>query len=317
MSTTPSSEPSDRPSEEEPPPAGPEPASGSSSPPPGSAPRRPGPIRRPGRATRRPGPIRRPGPATPRRHLRPTRRPAIRPGPATRRRRLRPTHRHLRAPATHRRRLPATRRRLRATHHPQASGSAPPPTGGYQPGPNRLPTTPGLRLPATPRLRLPATPRLRLPAITLFVAAIRRQVVARQWRGRNPGRMVAASGGHHRRWHPPWRRKRHYPRRDGIQPGHWLLSRSRAAGCLPDPHDRRSWRPDRRQYGGQHRDDRWAHRSDPGLRPGGSRALVQIVLAFTIIGGFLDVLWPLWDRQNQTLHDKAAGTVVLRTDTNR
>jgi uncharacterized RDD family membrane protein YckC len=44
------------------------------------------------------------------------------------------------------------------------------------------------------------------------------------------------------------------------------------------------------------------------------RALVQAVLGFTIIGGILDVLWPLWDRQNQTLHDKAAGTVVLRTD---
>ena len=45
------------------------------------------------------------------------------------------------------------------------------------------------------------------------------------------------------------------------------------------------------------------------------RALVAIVLGFTIIGGILDILWPLWDRQNQTLHDKAAGTVVLRTDT--
>ena len=55
----------------------------------------------------------------------------------------------------------------------------------------------------------------------------------------------------------------------------------------------------------------------PRATTGRFPALVQIVLAFTIIGGFLDVLWPLWDRQNQTLHDKAAGTVVLRTDTNR
>jgi uncharacterized RDD family membrane protein YckC len=47
------------------------------------------------------------------------------------------------------------------------------------------------------------------------------------------------------------------------------------------------------------------------------RALVQIVLDITVIGGILDVLWPLWDRQNQTLHDKAAGTVVLRTDAYR
>jgi uncharacterized RDD family membrane protein YckC len=29
--------------------------------------------------------------------------------------------------------------------------------------------------------------------------------------------------------------------------------------------------------------------------------------------GLLDVLWPLWDAKNQTLHDKAVGTVVLRT----
>jgi uncharacterized RDD family membrane protein YckC len=27
----------------------------------------------------------------------------------------------------------------------------------------------------------------------------------------------------------------------------------------------------------------------------------------------VDILWPLWDRQKQTLHDKIAGTVVLRT----
>ena len=31
-----------------------------------------------------------------------------------------------------------------------------------------------------------------------------------------------------------------------------------------------------------------------------------------IIGSLLDLLWPLWDPRNQTLHDKAAGTVVLR-----
>ena len=44
------------------------------------------------------------------------------------------------------------------------------------------------------------------------------------------------------------------------------------------------------------------------------RTLVEVVLALTVIGGILDILWPLWDQQNQTLHDKAAGTVVLRTD---
>jgi uncharacterized RDD family membrane protein YckC len=52
----------------------------------------------------------------------------------------------------------------------------------------------------------------------------------------------------------------------------------------------------------------------PGYDKAVIRVLVGAVLPFTIIGGILDVLWPLWDPQNQTLHDKAAGTVVLRTD---
>lgn len=30
------------------------------------------------------------------------------------------------------------------------------------------------------------------------------------------------------------------------------------------------------------------------------------------LGPVLDFLWPLWDPQNQTLHDKVASTVVLR-----
>lgn len=42
------------------------------------------------------------------------------------------------------------------------------------------------------------------------------------------------------------------------------------------------------------------------------RAVVQIVLQITVIGWVLDFLWPLWDRQNQTLHDKAAGSLVVR-----
>jgi uncharacterized RDD family membrane protein YckC len=43
------------------------------------------------------------------------------------------------------------------------------------------------------------------------------------------------------------------------------------------------------------------------------RSLLQLILAYTVIGGVLDLLWPLWDRKNQTLHDKAVRTVVLRT----
>jgi uncharacterized RDD family membrane protein YckC len=43
------------------------------------------------------------------------------------------------------------------------------------------------------------------------------------------------------------------------------------------------------------------------------RSLVALLLGYTVIVGLLDVLWPLWDKKNQTLHDKAVGTVVLRT----
>lgn len=38
--------------------------------------------------------------------------------------------------------------------------------------------------------------------------------------------------------------------------------------------------------------------------------IVLVILFF--IPWILDILWPLWDQQNQTLHDKIAGTVVLR-----
>ena len=42
------------------------------------------------------------------------------------------------------------------------------------------------------------------------------------------------------------------------------------------------------------------------------RAVVLVVLYITIIGGVIDVLWPLWDKRNQTLHDKAANCLVIR-----
>jgi uncharacterized RDD family membrane protein YckC len=49
---------------------------------------------------------------------------------------------------------------------------------------------------------------------------------------------------------------------------------------------------------------------------GPSRAAVRSLTAgaLTVIpfAALLDLLWPLWDNRNQTLHDKAAGTVVLR-----
>ena len=43
------------------------------------------------------------------------------------------------------------------------------------------------------------------------------------------------------------------------------------------------------------------------------RAVFPTILWFTVIGGILDVLWPLWDSKHQTLHDKIAGTVVVGT----
>lgn len=47
------------------------------------------------------------------------------------------------------------------------------------------------------------------------------------------------------------------------------------------------------------------------------RLLVQVGLGFipvvNIVLVALDLLWPLWDEQKQTLHDKAVGTFVVKT----
>ena len=42
------------------------------------------------------------------------------------------------------------------------------------------------------------------------------------------------------------------------------------------------------------------------------RSLAAALLTIVPFAAFLDLLWPLWDYRNQTLHDKAAGTIVLR-----
>lgn len=43
------------------------------------------------------------------------------------------------------------------------------------------------------------------------------------------------------------------------------------------------------------------------------RLLATVGLGFIpVVGGFLDLLWPLWDKQRQTLHDKAVGTFVIK-----
>lgn len=55
-----------------------------------------------------------------------------------------------------------------------------------------------------------------------------------------------------------------------------------------------------------------ANRGTPiGNNRAAVRALVQIVLQITFIGWIIDFLWPLFDSRNQTLHDKAAGSLVI------
>lgn len=52
-----------------------------------------------------------------------------------------------------------------------------------------------------------------------------------------------------------------------------------------------------------------------GTAIGNGRALLRwfvgFLLELTVIGGILDILWPLWDDKNQTIHDKAASSVVV------
>jgi uncharacterized RDD family membrane protein YckC len=41
------------------------------------------------------------------------------------------------------------------------------------------------------------------------------------------------------------------------------------------------------------------------------RLLAQVGLSMVPLAGVLDLLWPLWDPQRQTLHDKAIGSFVI------
>ncbi len=41
------------------------------------------------------------------------------------------------------------------------------------------------------------------------------------------------------------------------------------------------------------------------------RLLAQVGLSIVPFGSFLDLLWPLWDVQRQTLHDKAVGSFAV------
>lgn len=49
--------------------------------------------------------------------------------------------------------------------------------------------------------------------------------------------------------------------------------------------------------------------------PAFARWVVAWVINWVPFGGVIDDLWPLWDDRNQTLHDKAAKTLVVRVPT--
>jgi len=57
--------------------------------------------------------------------------------------------------------------------------------------------------------------------------------------------------------------------------------------------------------------------TNPNETIGGAIGVVRYIASAVIsvftcgIGGLLDVLWPLWDTNRQTLHDKAVGSLVL------
>jgi len=55
-------------------------------------------------------------------------------------------------------------------------------------------------------------------------------------------------------------------------------------------------------------------KSPIGIPRAAIRSATAGFLTIIPLGGIIDLLWPLWDPRNQTLHDKAAGTVVLRRD---
>jgi uncharacterized RDD family membrane protein YckC len=45
----------------------------------------------------------------------------------------------------------------------------------------------------------------------------------------------------------------------------------------------------------------------------GRTFMVMLFSGLWFMGGFVDFLWPLWDRRRQAWHDKVAGTIVVRS----
>lgn len=53
--------------------------------------------------------------------------------------------------------------------------------------------------------------------------------------------------------------------------------------------------------------------NQPSVGTAAIRLVAQMGISIVPFGSILDILWPLWDDRLQTLHDKVAGTVVVRT----
>ena len=53
-------------------------------------------------------------------------------------------------------------------------------------------------------------------------------------------------------------------------------------------------------------------RALPPLAFGVLGLLGPVTFSLAIVASLLDGLWPLWDQQRQTWHDKVAGTVVVK-----
>jgi uncharacterized RDD family membrane protein YckC len=49
-----------------------------------------------------------------------------------------------------------------------------------------------------------------------------------------------------------------------------------------------------------------------GYGPATARYLITFAFGIFVIPALIDYLWPLWDSRNQSLHDKAANSVVVR-----
>jgi uncharacterized RDD family membrane protein YckC len=49
-----------------------------------------------------------------------------------------------------------------------------------------------------------------------------------------------------------------------------------------------------------------------GYGPSAGRYLITFAFGIFYIPALLDYLWPLWDKRNQTLHDKVVNSIVVR-----